>query len=223
MLKFSEIPYERPDIEKLKEDMKAVLGAFNSAETYEEARAQFIAWDKIVRHTMSVSTVAQIRHSINTKDEFYDGEVEFWNRTGPELQEYSDMWTRAMCASPFRGELEKEFGEVVFINAEMELKCFDVSIIPLLQEENDLVTKYNKLIAGAAIPFRGGVYTIAQLGPFKTDADDGVRHDAWVAEGTWYREHKADLDALYDRPTAIRHEMSQKLGLRDYVEMGYYR
>ena len=134
MLKFSEIPYERPDIEKLKEDMKAVLGAFNSAETYEEARAQFIAWDKIVRHTMSVSTVAQIRHSINTKDEFFDGEVEFWNRTGPELQEYSDMWTRAMCASPFRGELEKEFGEVVFINAEMELKCFDVSIIPLLQE-----------------------------------------------------------------------------------------
>ena len=223
MLRFSEMSYERPDPEQLKREMQVILDAFNNAETYEQAKKQFITKDRLSRHIMSVSTIAEIRHSIDTRNEFYDGEVNFWNRTMPELQEYYDMWTRAMCASPFRGELEKEFGEVVFINAELELKCFDVSIIPLLQEENDLVTKYNKLIASAAIPFRGGVYTIAQLGPFKTDADDAVRHEAWMAEGGWYREHKAELDEIYDRLTAIRHEMSRRLGLADYVELGYYR
>ena len=223
MLKFSEMPYSRPDVEAVKQELKAIIEAFSAAGTYDAARAQFIAVDRLMRHVDTAATLAEIRHSIDTRDEFYDAEVDFWNQTMPELQEYLDLWTRALCASPFRGELSGEFGEVVFLNAELALKCFDVSIIPLLQEENDLTTKYDKLIASAQIPFRGGVYTVAQLGPFKTDADDAIRLEAWKAEGGWYREHKAELDAIYDRLTALRHEMSQKLHLKDFVELGYYR
>ena len=214
MLKFSEMPYERPDVEAVKQRIQTMIEAFSAAEDYEQAKAQFIAMDRLNRHLASVATLAQIRHSIDTRDEFYDAEETFWDRTMPELQEYFDRWTRAMCASPFRPALAEEFGEVVFINAELQLKCFDVSIIPLLQEENELTTKYDKLIASARIPFRGETYTIAQLGPFKTDADDALRLEAWQAEGGWYRENKAELDEIYDRLTAIRHEMSRKLGLR---------
>ena len=160
MVKFSEIPYSRPDIEEVKEKMSRLTKEFVSAETYEEARDAFVRKDALARHIESVSTVAQIRHSIDTRDEFYDEEEAFWNKAFPELQEYLDQWTRALCASRFRDELAAEFGEVVFINAELELKCFDVSIIPLLQEENDLTTEYEKLIASAQIPFRGKVYTL---------------------------------------------------------------
>ena len=223
MLKFSEMPYERPDPAEVKQRIQALTEAFSAARTYEQAREQFVAVDALKRHVESAATLAQIRHSIDTRDGFYDAEVTFWNQTGPELQEYLDRWTRALCASPHRQALAAEFGEVVFLNAELELKCFDVSIIPLLQEENDLTTKYDKLIASARIPFRGGVYTVAQLGPFKTDADDALRLEAWQAEGGWYRSNKEELDGIFDRLTAIRHEMSQKLGLRDYVELGYYR
>ena len=223
MLKFSEMPYKRPDIAEGKLCIQALVEAFSSAQTYEQAREQLIAVDRLKRRLATASTLAQIRHSIDTRDEFYDEEVNFWNRTAPELQEYFDQWTRALLASPHRAQLAEEFGEVVFINAELERKCFDKSIIPLLQEENDLTTKYDKLIASAQIPLRGGVYTVAQLGPFKTDADDALRLEAWKAEGGWYRENKAELDAIYDRLTAIRHEMSQKLGLKDFVELGYYR
>ena len=223
MIKFSEMPYERPDIAEIKQRIQALIEAFSCASDYAEARAQLVEMDRIDRHLASAATLAQIRHSIDTRDEFYDTEEAFWNRTMPELQEYFDRWTRALLASPFRQTLAEEFGEVVFINAEMALKCFDVSIIPLLQEENELTTEYDKLIASAQIPFRDGIYTIAQLGSFKTDADDALRLEAWKAEGSWYRANKEKLDALYDRLTAIRHEMSQKLGLRDYVEMGYYR
>ena len=223
MIKFSEIPYSRPDTEEVKKELSRLTKEFKEAATYEEARDAFVREDALSRHIMSVSTVAQIRHSIDTRDGFYDEEVKFWNRAHPELQEYFDQWTRALCGSKFRGELEDEFGEVVFLNAEIELKCFDVSIIPLLQEENDLVMEYEKLLASAQIPFRGKVYTIAQIAPFKNDADDEIRLAAWKAEGGWYKDHQDKLDGIYDRLVAIRHEMSQKLGLRDGVELGYYR
>ena len=223
MIKFSEIPYSRPDIEEVKKELKGLTEEFSAAGSYEAARDAFVRKDALARHIMSVSTVAQIRHSIDTRDKFYDDEVMFWNRAIPELQEYLDQWTKAMCGSKFRGELEAEFGSVVFLNAELELKCFDVSIIPLLQEENDLVMEYEKLLASAQIPFRGKVYTISQISPFKNDADDEIRLEAWKAEGGWYKDNQAKLDEFYDRLVAVRHEMSQKLGLSDGVELGYYR
>jgi oligoendopeptidase F len=181
------MPYTRPDTETVRKELETLTSAFRAAETYEEARDLFIRKDRLMRHIMSLSTIAQIRHSIDTRDEFYDSEVLFWNKTFPELQEYLQIWTEALLASPFRSELEAEFGDVVFLNAEIELKTFDPSIIPLLQEENDLTMEYEKLLASAQIPFRGKVYTIAQLGPFKSDADDEIRLAAWKAEGGWYK------------------------------------
>lgn len=223
MIKFSEIPYSRPDMGEVKEELSRLTKEFEGADTYEKARDAFIREDALSRHIMSVSTLAHIRHSIDTRDSFYDEEEKYWNRAYPELQEYLDKWTRALCGSKFRSALSEEFGEVVFLNAELELKCFDASIIPLLQEENDLVMEYEKLLASAQIPFRGKVYTIAQIAPFKSDADDEVRLAAWKAEGGWYKDNQAKLDEYYDRLVRIRHEMSQKLGLRDGVELGYYR
>ena len=223
MIKFSEIPYTRPEIGKVKEEIQKLTEEFKAAASYEEARDVFIRKDALERHLESVSTVANIRHTIDTRDEFYDNEALFWNKAYPELQEYFQIWTEALLASSFRSKLESEFGEIVFLNAEIELRTFDPSIIPLMQEENDLTMEYQKLLAGAQIPFRGKIYTIAQLGPFKSDADDEIRLAAWKAEGGWYKDNQKKLDEYYDRLVEIRHEMSQKLGLTDFVELGYYR
>ena len=223
MIRFSEIPYTRPDIEEIKAEMQKLTEGLKAAVSYEEAKDYFVKKDALERHIESVSTLAQIRHSIDTRDKFYDDEVLFWNKSFPELQEYLQIWTEALLASPFRSEFEAEFGDVVFLNAEIELKTFDPSIIPLLQEENDLTMEYEKLLASAQIPFRGGVYTISQISPFKNDADDETRLEAWKAEGGLYKDNHEKLDSLYDRLVELRHEMSQKLGLKDGVEFGYYR
>ena len=42
MLKFSEMPYERPDIAAVKQHIQALIEAFSSAGTYAQAREQFI-------------------------------------------------------------------------------------------------------------------------------------------------------------------------------------
>ena len=223
MLKFSEILYARPDLDDVKKRMEEITESFVRAESYQEAAGFFVEMDRLKRHVESVGTVATIRHSIDTRDSFYDDEVRFWNHAGPELMAYQERWNKALCASPYRSGLEKEFGEIVFKNIELKLKCFAPEIIPLLQEENDLTTEYEKLLASARIPFRGGTYTIAQMYLYKNDPDDRVRLEAWKAEGSWYKENQEKLDQIYDRLVTLRHEMSRKLGLKDYVEMGYYR
>ena len=153
-MKFSEMKYERPDLDVLKKQIADLTEALKNAKNYEEARSLFVEKDKIDRHVKSLSTLTYIRHSIDTRDEFYDEEMNFWNAAGPELMEYDEQWTRTLLASEYKNKLAEEFGEVVFINAELELKTFKPELVPLMQKENDLVTEYDKLIANSKIDFR---------------------------------------------------------------------
>ena len=221
--KFSEIPYERPDVEAMKQELRELTEALKAAKSYGEAKELFLREDRLERRYTTVSTVASIRHSIDTRDEFYDGEEKFWNQAAPELREYQNAWIGALLDSPFRADFEAEFGSVVFVNAELERKCFSPEIIPEMQQENDLVQEYEKLLASAQIPFEGKTCTLSQLTPFKNDPDDARRLAAWMAEGKWYKDNQAKLDEFYDKLVHLRDAMGRKLGFDGYTEMGYCR
>ena len=222
-MKFRDIKYNRPDIENVKREYKTLTEKFKNAPSFEQAKAIFIEKDRLDRRVATMCTLVSIRHSIDTRDKFYDEEQSFWDEKYPELEEYAQLWTDALLSSAFKEELKKEFGEVIFINAEIKLKSFSPELIPLLQKENELTSEYDKLIASARIDFNGGVYTLAQLGVFKSDADDELRLAAWKAEGGWYKEHQAQLDEIYDKLVHLRDEMAKKLGYDNFVKLGYYR
>ena len=195
-MKFSEMPYARPDIEALKTKYAELTERLKAAADYAEAKAVFLEMETLYKHAQTQAVLCSVRHSIDTRDKFYDEEEQFWNAAGPELQEYEQQWTAALLASPFRADFARDFGEVMFLNAEIALKTFSPEIIPELQKENELVQAYEKLLASAQIPFEDGVYTLSQLTPFKTDADDARRLAAWKAEGQWYKDNQAELDRL---------------------------
>ena len=222
-MKFSEMPYKRPDVEEIKSGMLSLIDRLQKAESYEEARTVAIEADAFNEKFNTMGTIASIRHSIDTRDEFYDEEMKFWNATGPELQQYGQQWTMALLQSPFRKEFSEEYGDLMFVNAEIALKSFDPSIIAELQQENEVAQDYEKLLASAQIPFEGKTYTLSQLTPFKTDPDDDRRLAAWKAEGQWYVDNQAQFDELYDKLTHLRDEMGKKLGYEGYTTLGYYR
>lgn len=222
-MKFSEMPYERPDIEEIKKQLESQTEELKNADSYEKARDVFLRNDRLEKHISTLGTLCSIRHSIDTRDEFYKEEFKFWNAAIPEMQEYTQLWTMALLESPFRADFEKEFGSIIFINAELDVKSFSPEIIPEMQQENELVREYDNLIASAQIPFKGGVYTISQMTPFKSSADDEERLAAWKAEGQWYKDNQADLDRIYDSLTHLRDTMGRKLGYDGYTQLGYYR
>lgn len=222
-MKFSEMPYQRPDLEAVKGQLSEFTARLKAAGSYDEARAVFLEKEEADRYVGTQATLANIRNTIDTRDEFYDGEMNFWNAAMPELEEYDQAWTAAMLASPFRKDFEAEYGDLMFVNAEIQLKTFSPEIVPQLQKENDLTLEYQKLIASAQVPFEGKTYTISQMTPFTTDADDGRRLAAWKAVGQWYKDHQTDLDRIYDELTHLRDGMGRKLGYEGYTTLGYYR
>lgn len=222
-MKFSEMKYERPSLDEAKKELSSLIARLENAASYEEAKKVFLEKETFTKHVETMGTLASIRHSIDTRDEFYDAEVKFFNAAGPELQEYFQKWTEAMLKSPFRADFEKEYGDLMFKNAELDLKSFSPEIIPEMQQENDLAQEYEKLLASAAIEFEGKTYTISQLTPFKQDPDDERRLAAWKAEGKWYKDNGEKLDEIYDRLVHLRDTMGKKLGYEGYTTLGYYR
>ena len=222
-MKFSEMKYERPSLDEAKKELSSLIAHLENAASYEEAKKVFLEKETFTKHVETMGTLASIRHSIDTRDEFYDAEVKFFNAAGPELQEYFQKWTEAMLKSPFRADFEKEYGDLMFKNAELDLKSFSPEIIPEMQQENDLTQEYEKLLASAAIEFEGKTYTISQLTPFKQDPDDERRLAAWKAEGKWYKDNGEKLDEIYDKLVHLRDTMGKKLGYEGYTTLGYYR
>ncbi len=222
-MKFSEIPYSRPDLEVVKSEMAKITDCLKNAKSYEEAKNAFLAWESLSKKVDSDATVSSVRHSIDTRDEFYDKEEAFWNEKAPELQEYGQNYTLALLSSPYRADFEKEYGSIMFVNAEIELKTFSPEIIPELQKENELTSEYEKLLANAKVPFEGKEYTLAQMAPFKNAPDDSRRLSAWKAEGKWYKDNQEKLDEIYDKLVHLRDEMGRKLGYDGYTQLGYYR
>ncbi|MBQ9889925.1 MAG: M3 family oligoendopeptidase [Firmicutes bacterium] len=222
-MKFKDMPYSRYDCEQAKKTIAGLTEQLRSAKTYGEAKDVFLKMEEERKHLDTMVTLAQVRHSIDTRIKFYEDECLYYNQALPEVEEFGQAWNLALLESPFRADFEKEFGNLMFINTEIELKTFSPEIVPMLQKENDLTQEYEKLLASAQIDFRGKTYTLAQLGPFKVDPDDATRREAFMAEGSWFKANQPKFDEYYDKLTHLRDEMGRALGYEGYTTLGYYR
>ncbi|WP_209451823.1 M3 family oligoendopeptidase [Lactimicrobium massiliense] len=223
MITFDEMKYERPDLDQVQDELSGYVKDLKKAENYSQARDVFLAQDKALRHVATLSTLAQIRHDINTNDGYYKAENEFWLAAAPHLQEQEQAFTDALLVSPFRSDFEKEFGRIVFLNAEIARKAFSADNIPDMQKENQLAQDYENLLASAQVPFEGKTYTLSQMTPFKNDPDDARRLAAWKAEGQWYKDHQPQMDEIYDQLVHLRDAMGRRMGYEGYTTLGYYR
>ncbi|RUT48103.1 M3 family oligoendopeptidase [Paenibacillus anaericanus] len=222
-MKFTEYNYERPDVQAFELKFKELLTAFNSANSYEEQDLVMTKINKLRSEFDSMQTIVSIRHSINTTDEFYKEENDFFDEVGPVVQEFINDYYQALVQSKFRAELQNKWGVQLFQLAELALKSFSPEIIEDLQLENKLTTEYKQLIASAKIPFDGEELTLSQILPFTQSIDRDTRKRAEEAKTGFMAENEEQFDRIYDDLVKVRTTMAKKLGYKNFVELGYAR
>ena len=222
-MKFIEMPYARLDDNSIIATGERIIFQFTNANTKEEAFDAFKDWQSLLAKISTQSTLAAVRQQIDTNDDFYDKEQAYWDNVMPKLEATMQKFTLALLSSKFKADFVNSFGDLLFKNAEMQLKTFKPEVITELQEENRLTTEYAKLIASAQIMFDDDLKTLSQLSPYKQSADDKIRREAWLAESKFYVDNKDNLDEIYDKLVKIRTKIANKLGYKNFVELGYYR
>lgn len=222
-MNFNDYKYERIDINHTKEKFYSLIKLFSESKNLQE---QIKYMDKVIKlrnHLDTMTTLVSIRHSINTNDEFYDGENEYCDEILPIIFSFVTDFYKALINSKFRKKLEEKYGKFLFDIAELSLKTFDEKIINDLQNENKLSSKYSKLIASAKIPFDGEDRNLSQMAPYTQSKDRNVRIEASKKVAHFFKENKEKFDDIYDSLVKLRNNIAQKLGFKNYVELGYAR
>ena len=222
-MKFSEMPYSRPDMEALAAATTQTLEAMKAAPNAAGQIAAYDAYEKKMQTAGTMQQIAYIRHTINTKDEFYNAENDYMDEIGPKLQELTHRVNTALLESPYRAELERHYGALMFKNLEIAARSFSPAIVELMQEENKLVSEYQNLYASATVKFDGKIMPLPLLGPYKQDPDRAVRKAAYEADAKFFDSHREELDTLYDKLVKVRDAQAKKMGLPNYIPLGYDR
>lgn len=215
--------YKRPDVDKMIATYRQITEQFPNCKNAKEQMACILEHESLMKSYQTMSTLAHIHNSINTADEFYEKEKAFYNEKSPVIQEYQQAFLQVVYDSRFRNELEKQLGKLFFDNIKIALRAFSPEIIPLLQEENELITAYQKLLASAEIHFDGKVLNLSTITPYVQSSDRKIRKQAWEKSAAFFEENQEKLDEIYDKLIKNRDQQARKLGYSNYIQLGYDR
>ncbi|MDO4567800.1 MAG: M3 family oligoendopeptidase [Clostridia bacterium] len=223
MEKFSQLKYVRPDMEALRAELEKCAAAMEGAESYAQLREAYMEVEELRRNAFTMGSLARIRHTLDTTDEFYANETLSISRAFAQLMPVNKRINRAILNSPFRGDMSAEFGPILIARLEADERMNDERLIPLTIEQSELTQAYSRAAAACQTEFMGEKCNFYGLLKHMQNPDRDIRKRAFEAWANLYDSVSADLDKQYDRLVELRVQMAQMLGMDNYTQLGYLR
>lgn len=222
-MKFSELPYQRPDMEELEKEFKSALQTFTGADDFETQSAALAKLTELRNHFGTMEALASIRHTVDTRDEFYEEERNFFDKNSPLYMAWTTDLYKALIGSKFRAELEEKWGAQLFTIAEMTLRTFKPEVMEDMQQENALASEYTKVMSSATIEFEGEELNLSGFRPYEESPDRELRKRAGAAKYKLISQNEDKFDRIYDDLVKVRTRIAKTLGYDNYVALGYDR
>jgi M3 family oligoendopeptidase len=222
-MKFNEMVYNRPDIIKQKEEILILCDEFKSAKTFEDEDSIFEKVQAIRDSFSTNQNIATIRYTIDTRDEFYSLENDFFDENSPHMESATSNFYKAFVNTKFLDKHIQKRGNHIFNLANALIKSFDDIVLLDMVDENKLSSEYVKLISSAKIPFDGKILTLSMLVPYMMSNDRNIRKEANEKYYGFMNEHLDKFDEIYDKLVKVRDKIAKKLNLENFVELGYLR
>lgn len=220
-LKFEEYPLRIPTEKRTINKLESLIHELEECGSANTAKLAVKHWNKYMSELSTDVSVIQVRYTLDTTNKVYKNAQDKVDELSPIFSKYSNDFEKILLKAKYRKDLEKLYGKYLFKMYENNQKAFDPKIIPDLIEENKLTSKYDEIMGGAQIEFRGGVYNLSQIGKFTTNADRETRKEASIALDKWLGEHDKEIGEIYDKLVHLRDQMAKKLGYKNFIELGY--
>ena len=195
-----------------------------AVENAKSGKDLLLAREEYNRDSEYVGTMARLastRLNLNSRDEFYAKEMDYFNEALPEMQMYDLKFTKAFLSSPYLEEAKKELNPLVITMMELSIKCADERILDKMQKENQLVTQYSKFVSELTYDFRGEKLTLGALRKHMQDSSRQTRKEAYESLGKTLEANSEFIDDIFDQMVKVRDSMAKELGYSSYVELGY--
>ena len=218
---FSKLEYVRPDFDAAEAKAKELTERVRNAKSYADVKAAILENDEYMSELQTMVTIANIRNTLNTTDEFYEKEIAFIQQRLPEIQGSFIEFGKAMVESPFAADLDADLGKEYLVSTRRDLAQYDDALVPFMQEESRLETEYQKLMATAEIEFDGKKLNLYGIQKYFENPDREVRKAAFKKYSEFYEKNEEKMEEIFDKLVKVRTKMGQALGYKTFTPLGY--
>ena len=223
MEKFCEMQYVRPDGEALIQKIREATMQLRGSGDFETAKTIFWSVQEEATHFETMSSLAYVRNTINTKDAFYEKEMEYLFGIQPRLNVEMKAFHEVLLASAFLADFEKELGELYVQQIKADIRLTDACNVELQVKESMLKQEYSKTAAAPTTQFHGEELNF--YGFLKKMQSDNrlIRKEAMEAWSALYESISEKLDSIYTELMKLRLQMAENLGFSSYEEMVFLK
>lgn len=223
MTNFSKIAYHRPDLVEAQKKYNSILIKIKEATAVNDLVSNMSELSNLRNELTSQSTLVAIRHSLNTKDAYYETEQQFWDENSPLISELENELQKALVQHPLKNEIINHYGSHIIRLAEVAMNTYKPEIADLLVEENKLMTEYGKLLATAQIQFDDKLLNLSTITPYIQHKERATRLKAVKAKHDWFEKNSEILDTIFDKLVKTRTHIANKLGYKTFTPLAYAR
>ena len=99
IMKFSDYQYQRVPLNPIPPEISSIPEKIDSAQSQEEFLELLGQADGFKRKLATMYNICYIRHTINTQDEFYSRENDYYDQNLPAAEQFSTSLSRAVMQS----------------------------------------------------------------------------------------------------------------------------
>ena len=222
-MKVSDLIYKRITIEYMEQETDSIIPHINNASCVDDVLSARKRYIELCEEYNTANSLSYMRYTINTIDEFYLAEKDYYDEISPKVANLDLNYNKALINSSYLSQLKENLNPLLFKSIENAMKAMSPEIVEDMVEENRLVSEYSKLMAGMEFEFRGEKMSRAQLMGYSYDDDRETRKECYEVLGRTLDEYSEQLDRIFDDLVHVRDRMAKKMGYKNFIELGYYR
>jgi len=219
--KFSDIPYQRPDLAQIARQTRDLITAFDGNPTREETLELIRVWNTQRLDYATNSSLAEVHYTQDVANAKAKEEKTFFDHANPIVSNHSLDVSRKILASQHRSAIADTFGELFLRRLEAGTRTISPDINELLVQEAELCNQFNEIQASAKLEFEGKTYNLSTIGGFAISPNRDQRREAVRTTYAFIGQNAEALDTIFDKLVQLRTEKAKRLGFASYTEYRY--
>lgn len=194
---FSELEYERPDIDEISDLADDVRKLVDKGKVNDKLIGAYEEFYDAYAHYITMSNLALIRSNLDTSDEYYADEDAWCSSQSGEVERILDDLLRYCAKSDIADELDEEYfdGYLAENYGDDSIGEYTDEIVELYEQESELQTRYYELST-----------EMSEVSIRDTDKWD---------------EFNAEAAEIYIDLIKVHRQLADEFGYESYYEMAY--
>lgn len=212
---FKDLQYVRPNFDEINKIITSLTDEVKNTKDFDELKDIIKKFEVVYSDLHTNLAISMIRAYLDSSDKYYNDEMQEGMQKEATIN-YNEFYS-ALLNSSFTNEINNEFGEQFLIKLQDSINLKSKGM-DLLEKEQELIYKYQKLKATIKVEFNGELLSEGEIRKYTTSKDRDVRKEATINLNKAYINLREDFKSILDELVNVRNEIAKVNGFKSFED-----